>query len=144
MRSRRANISSTRGTAEGSASVRTEKQATGASLVVGSTDVMRASLLGRIWLFNCRQAPYDQGKAGGTPPGTRPLLDTLATIFEILVYVAMAAVVIVLVMGLTSMSGGTKGKEGVARSNRLMRWRVGIQLLAIALLAILVFVVEKG
>ncbi len=56
----------------------------------------------------------------------------------------MAAVVIVLVMGLTSMSGGTKGKEGVARSNRLMRWRVGIQLLAIALLAILVFVVEKG
>lgn len=70
--------------------------------------------------------------------------DTLASIIEILVYVAMGAVVIVLVMGLATMSGGAKGKEGVARSNKLMRWRVGIQLVVIALLAILVFVVKKG
>ena len=77
-------------------------------------------------------------------PGTRQLSDTLTSILEILVYVAMAAVVIALVMGLATMSGGTKGKERVARSNRLMRWRVGIQLVAIALLAILVFVAKKG
>ena len=55
----------------------------------------------------------------------------------------MGAVVIVLVMGLATMSGGAKGKAGVARSNKFMRWRVGIQLFAIALLAILVFVVKK-
>ncbi len=66
--------------------------------------------------------------------------DTITTILEILVYVAMGAVVIVLFMGLVSMSGGAKGKEGMARSNRLMRWRIGIQVAAIALLAILAFV----
>jgi cytochrome c biogenesis protein CcdA len=68
------------------------------------------------------------------------LSDTITTILEILVYVAMGAVVIVLFMGLVSMSGGAKGKEGMARSNRLMRWRIGIQVAAIALLAILAFV----
>ena len=66
--------------------------------------------------------------------------DTITTILEILVYVTMGAVVIVLFMGLVSMSGGAKGKEGMARSNRLMRWRIGIQVAAIALLAILAFV----
>lgn len=66
--------------------------------------------------------------------------DTITTILEILVYVAMGAVVIVLFIGLVSMSGGAKGKEGMARSNRLMRWRIGIQVAAIALLAILAFV----
>ncbi len=80
----------------------------------------------------------------GANPGARNLSDTLANILEILVYVAMAAVVIVLVMGLATMSGGARGKEGVARSNRLMRWRVGIQLVAVALLAVLVFVMKKG
>ena len=69
--------------------------------------------------------------------------DTIASILEILVYVAMAAVVIVLVMGLGAMSSGAKDKKGVSRSNKLMRWRVGIQFIAIALLAILVFVVKK-
>jgi cytochrome c biogenesis protein CcdA len=68
------------------------------------------------------------------------LSDTITTILEILVYVAMGAVVIVLFIGLVSMSGGAKGKEGMARSNRLMRWRIGIQVAAIALLAILAFV----
>jgi cytochrome c biogenesis protein CcdA len=68
------------------------------------------------------------------------LSDTITTILEILVYVAMGAVVIVLFMGLVSMSGGAKGKEGMARSNRLMRWRIGIQVAAIALLAILAFI----
>ncbi len=70
--------------------------------------------------------------------------DSLASVIEILVYLAMGAVVIVLFMGLVTMSGGARGKEGVARSNRLMRWRVGIQLAAVALLAVLVFVMKKG
>ena len=70
--------------------------------------------------------------------------DTIATILEILVYIAMGAVVIVLVLGIGSMSGGRKGKKSVESSNKLMRWRVGIQFLAIALLAILVFVVKEN
>ncbi|MBR45522.1 MAG: hypothetical protein CMM31_03380 [Rhodospirillaceae bacterium] len=69
--------------------------------------------------------------------------DTLATILEILVYVAMAGVVIVLVLGMGSMSGGRKGPKAVERSNKLMRWRIGMQFFAIALLAILVFVIKR-
>ncbi len=70
--------------------------------------------------------------------------DSIASILEILVFIAMGAVVIVLVLGIGSMSGGRKGPKVVDRSNKLMRWRVGIQFLAIALLAILVFVVKKN
>ena len=70
--------------------------------------------------------------------------DSIASILEILVYVAMGAVVIVLVFGIGSMSGGRKGEKVTNRSNKLMRWRVGIQFIAIALLAILVFVVKKS
>lgn len=70
--------------------------------------------------------------------------DTLAIVLEILVYVAMGAVVLVLFMGMITMSGGAKGKEGMARSNRLMRWRIGMQVAAISLLAILAFVIKKG
>ena len=66
--------------------------------------------------------------------------DTLATILEVLVYIAMAAVVVVMFMGLGTIGKG--GKDGM-RSNRLMRWRVGLQLAAVALLAILVFVLKK-
>jgi cytochrome c biogenesis protein CcdA len=76
--------------------------------------------------------------------GATPMSDTVADILEILVYIAMGAVVIVMVLGLGSMSGGRKGEKAVARSNRLMRWRVGIQFAAIALLAILVFVIKKN
>ncbi|HJN59553.1 MAG TPA: twin transmembrane helix small protein [Alphaproteobacteria bacterium] len=79
-----------------------------------------------------------------TTVGARRMSDTIATILEVLVYIAMAAVVIVLVLGLGSMSGGRKGEKAVARSNKLMRWRVGIQFVAIALLAILVFVIKKN
>ena len=63
----------------------------------------------------------------------------LAEILEIAVYVLMGAVVVVMVMGLGSMySGGKKSK-----SNLFMRWRVGLQFAAVALLALLVFVVQK-
>ena len=65
---------------------------------------------------------------------------TLSTILEVLVYVLMGAVVIVLFMGLATM--GKSGKDGM-RGNRLMRWLVGLQLAAVVLLAILVFVLKK-
>ena len=62
-----------------------------------------------------------------------------AEILEIAVYVLMGAVVVVLVLGLGAMyAGGRKSK-----SNLFMRWRVGLQFAAIALLALLVFVVQK-
>ncbi len=66
--------------------------------------------------------------------------DALSTIVEILVYVAMAATVVVLFMGLGTIGKGGKDKM---RGNRLMRWRVGLQFAAIALLALLVFVFKK-
>jgi hypothetical protein len=76
----------------------------------------------------------------GSTKGSR-VSDTLSTIVEILVYIAMAATVVVLFMGLGNMwSGGGKDRM---RGNRLMRWRVGLQFVAIALLAILVFVLKK-
>ena len=75
---------------------------------------------------------------------TCQLSDSIANILEILVYIAMGAVVIALVLGMGSMSGGKIGPKTFNRSNKLMRWRVGIQFLAIALLAILVFVVKKN
>ena len=63
----------------------------------------------------------------------------LAEILEIVVYVLMGAVVVALALGLGAMySGGKKSK-----SNVFMRWRIGLQFAAIALLALLVFVVEK-
>ena len=68
------------------------------------------------------------------------MTDILGTILQILVYVAMAAVVVVLFMGLGTIGKGGKDKM---RGNRLMRWRVGLQFVAIALLAILVFVLKK-
>ena len=65
--------------------------------------------------------------------------DTFAEILEIAVYVLMGGVVVVLVLGLGAMYGG--GKK--SKSNLFMRWRVSLQFAAIALLALLVFVVQK-
>jgi len=64
----------------------------------------------------------------------------MSLILEIFVYIAMGAVVVVLFLGLGSFYTDD-GKSN--RSNILMRWRVGLQLLAVGLLAILVFFVEK-
>ena len=63
----------------------------------------------------------------------------LAEILEIVVYVLMGAVVVALVLGLGQMYTGGKN----SKSNLFMRWRVGLQFAAIALLALLVFVVQK-
>ena len=64
----------------------------------------------------------------------------MSMLLEIFVYIAMAAVVIVLFLGLGSFYTGD-GKTN--RSNILMRWRIGLQLVAVGLLAILVFLVHK-
>ena len=48
-------------------------------------------------------------------------------------------VVVALVLGLGAMYSGGKN----SKSNVFMRWRVGLQFAAIALLALLVFVVQK-
>lgn len=69
--------------------------------------------------------------------------DTLSTIIEIVIYLLMAAVVVVLFMGLGTIGKAARGADGM-RGNRLMRWRVGLQFAAIALLAILVFVLKKN
>ena len=70
--------------------------------------------------------------------------DTLSTILEVVIYLLMAAVVVVLFMGLGTIGKpGRGGKDGM-RGNRLMRWRVGLQFAAVALLAILVFVLKKN
>lgn len=71
------------------------------------------------------------------------MTDTLSIILEILVYVAMAAVVIVLFMGLGTIGKRGKDEKDRLRGNRLMRWRVGLQFVAVALLAVLVFVLKK-
>ena len=62
-----------------------------------------------------------------------------AEILEIAVYVLIGAVVVALVLGLGAMYSGGKN----SKSNVLMRWRIGLQFAAIALLALLVFVVQK-
>jgi ABC-type dipeptide/oligopeptide/nickel transport system permease component len=67
--------------------------------------------------------------------------DSLSSALEILVYVAMAGVVVALFLGLGSMYSGNKRHRN--KSNVFMRWRVGLQALAIALLAVLVFVVKS-
>lgn len=60
----------------------------------------------------------------------------MSGVLEIIIFVLMAAVLGVLVAGIVSMWRGGK------HSNLYMRWRVGLQALAIILLVILVFVVK--
>ena len=65
----------------------------------------------------------------------------MADILPIVIYVVIGCVVGVLIVGLVSMIKG--GRSNRARSNKLMRMRVALQVLAIGLLALLIFVVEK-
>lgn len=58
----------------------------------------------------------------------------MSKFFLILMGIAMAAVLAVLVMGLVSMVKG--GEFNRKYGNRLMRWRVGLQAIAIVLFAI--------
>ncbi len=60
----------------------------------------------------------------------------MSGVLDIVIYVVMAGVFVVLAAGVVSMIRGGK------KSNVLMRWRIGLQALAIILLLILVFVVR--
>jgi hypothetical protein len=53
-----------------------------------------------------------------------------------LVTVAVVAVIIVLIMGLWNLTRGNNS----SRSQKLMRWRVGLQALAIVIIMLFVFV----
>ncbi|MEH6520134.1 twin transmembrane helix small protein [Sulfitobacter sp.] len=57
--------------------------------------------------------------------------------FFILVVIAVLAVVIVLVMGLGGFAGG--GAFNKANSNKLMRWRIITQFIAVVLIVVYVY-----
>ncbi len=59
----------------------------------------------------------------------------MSVFFPILIFVALGAVLIVLVMGLIGLA---KGGHDRSRSNRLMQWRIALQFLAIAILLLAV------
>lgn len=63
-------------------------------------------------------------------------------ILIVAIMVTMLAVVVVLALGIGSFGKG--GAEGARKSNRIMRWRIGLQALAVALIFILVTLVGKG
>ncbi|MCH8860931.1 MAG: twin transmembrane helix small protein [Proteobacteria bacterium] len=54
----------------------------------------------------------------------------------ILVFTALLIVLVILIAGLLAM--GRRGKEAARLSNKLMRWRIAAQFLAIGLIVILV------
>lgn len=60
--------------------------------------------------------------------------------FSALVPFAVAAVAVVLVMGLVNMMRGGSPNA----SQRLMRWRVGLQFLAIVVIVIAIYVKANG
>lgn len=53
----------------------------------------------------------------------------------ILLYIAAAALLVVLALGLFNMT--RKDAKQASRSNQLMRWRVGIQAIAVGLLVLM-------
>jgi hypothetical protein len=63
----------------------------------------------------------------------------MKTFLTILVALAMAGVLAVLAAG---MIGMIRGQDDPGRSNRLMRWRVLLQAAALALFAILLFLIR--
>lgn len=54
--------------------------------------------------------------------------------FDILILVAIAAVTVTLGLGLHAMFRG--GEYALSHSNKLMRWRVGLQAIAVLLLVV--------
>lgn len=64
----------------------------------------------------------------------------MADPFFILIVVAVLAVVVVLVMGLGGFASG--GALNKANSNKLMRWRIGLQFIAVILIVIYVYFVK--
>ncbi|MGE0255268.1 MAG: twin transmembrane helix small protein [Alphaproteobacteria bacterium] len=66
----------------------------------------------------------------------------MATVLAILIGVTLLAVVAVLVAGVLGMARG--GEFNKRHGNTLMRYRVGLQFLAVVLIVLLVLVVRGG
>ncbi|MGQ0673671.1 MAG: twin transmembrane helix small protein [Hyphomicrobium sp.] len=64
----------------------------------------------------------------------------MQSVFYHLTTLAVAAVFVVLVLGLYTMSRGTSPNL----SQKLMRWRVGLQFMAIVVIMIFVFLVRQS
>lgn len=64
----------------------------------------------------------------------------MVTVLTILVALSMLATLGVLLTGVLGMSGSKAGGE---RSNKLMRWRIGLQALTLVLFAILLMVMKR-
>lgn len=64
----------------------------------------------------------------------------MTTVLTVLVAIAMLATLGVLLAGVLGMAGG--GGDS-ARANRLMRWRIGLQFVALALFAILLLLLKR-
>lgn len=68
-------------------------------------------------------------------------METLQSVFPVLIAMAVLATAGVLVVGVVSMFRG--GNFNARHSNKLMRMRIGFQALAIVLLAIFYFLVRQ-
>ncbi len=62
--------------------------------------------------------------------------------FAILIAIAFAAVVVVLIVGVFAMARG--GEFNDKYGNRMMRWRVALQALAVILMLVFVFMASQG
>ncbi len=63
-------------------------------------------------------------------------------ILALLLALALGAVIVILVFGIIAMSRG--GEFNRKYGNKLMRWRVAIQALAVVLVLLFVFVASQG
>ncbi len=63
-------------------------------------------------------------------------------ILAVLLALALGAVIIILIFGIIAMSRG--GEFNRKYGNKLMRWRVAIQALAVILVLLFVFVASQG
>jgi len=66
----------------------------------------------------------------------------MITILTVLVALAMLATLGVLFAGMVGMTRGEEGPAAMARSNALMRWRVTLQGVALALFALLLMLMR--
>ncbi|MEN8237342.1 MAG: twin transmembrane helix small protein [Pseudomonadota bacterium] len=60
-------------------------------------------------------------------------------VFSILLFLVLIATLLTLVLGIVSMFRAKPSKDQGEKSNRLMRWRVLLQALALLILAMLLF-----
>lgn len=63
-------------------------------------------------------------------------------ILAVLLALALGAVIVILIFGIIAMSRG--GEFNRKYGNKLMRWRVAIQALAVILVLLFVFVASQG